>query len=147
MTKSFCVTLSSAKGQDLFTFNYTRLRVFLVEFRQHDVVHFVVPLQLTHSDQGFDVVHRDEDCQRFRQPALAACGKALDLHPKCAPLNLTRDQLQHHDHVVALSTKRTVISQEDNRVAAWLWPLGVLGTLLSPCFGHFCINNVFSEDS
>ena len=61
-----------------------------------------------------DVV-RNEGCQRFRQPALAALGQALDFNPEIVSGDQTRDQLQHHDHVVtfppnALEAERTVWS-------------------------------------
>ena len=58
------------------------------------------------------VVYRDESYRRFLQPAPAAVGQALDLHPEIASLDRMCDELQHHGHVVAVSHMRTV-SKED----------------------------------
>ena len=85
--------------------NRARFRELFVDFRQDYVVHFFAPLQLTHSDQGSDVVHRNKGGQRFRQLAFAAFGEALDLHPEIDSFNQIHDQLERHYQVVTFSTK------------------------------------------
>ena len=66
------LSLSSKRRISMPSPSITRLCVFLVEFRQDYFVHFFVPSQLTHGDQGSNGVCRNERCQRFRQLSLAA---------------------------------------------------------------------------
>ena len=87
---------------------HTHFCVFFVEGRKDHLVHLFETFQLTHSDHGSDVVYSDEGCQRFRKSALAFFGQALDLNPKIVCFSQTRDQLQHHDHVVTFPTRRAV---------------------------------------
>ena len=72
---SFRLPLFRQKSLYVFTFNHTSFCIF-VEIRQHYSAHFSKLLQLIHCDQGSGVVHRNESCLRFRQPA----GGQAELH-------------------------------------------------------------------
>ena len=89
-TKSCCVLLSP------FTFNCTRLCVFLVEFRKDCLVHLFVTLQLTRSDSsvaGASAILL----------SLLSVGP-LTSTPKIASFDQIGDQLQHHDNVIGFPT-------------------------------------------
>ena len=111
-TKRFCVPLSSELRVSTSAPSITHACVFLVKLRQDNLVHLSVTSQLTHSDQDSSVVHRNAGRQCFRRPALATFGEALDLHADIGSLNQICDQLQHHDHVTAFPSRRTVCRED-----------------------------------
>ena len=84
-TVSFCVPLSSRRTVRTFSPIPCRISGRLSRAP-------VCNPQLTHNDCSSDVVHRHEGCQRFRQAALAAFGRALGSHTKTVSFNQIRVQ-------------------------------------------------------
>ena len=137
-----------------FTFNHAGLFVLLVELWKNYFVHLFVTPELTPCDRGSclstDLKISGASASLLKLVSVRFCIRT----PKNVSLNQT-DQLQHDDHVITLSSRRTAI-QEDYIViccvsnlqreqAVWLPPIIRHSRSTTPqsthaVFGFLCLS-------